>query len=201
MELKTGEIIYQSGSTGDNSLYKGVRPVVCLRNFGDGTILVVPLTSKNKKQLPTHLAIFKKDYQFLAKDSLIMTEQIDRIPLTQVNRKMGRLTQETFNAIIEKVKISIGLFGKGEGRLQQGCKVFLKDNSEAIVLTNNLGCRYSPIIITLKQDYSCFEDMDIQTVPKEDIKAILGRVNLFTYNKIVENIVNGLKIGGEEVVR
>ena len=57
----------------------GIRPVVILQNdwgnFYSPTVIIAPITSKQKAKLPTHI-LLKKSKDRLEKDSIILAEQI-----------------------------------------------------------------------------------------------------------------------------
>ena len=86
--FKRGEVYYADLRNTQGSEQGGVRPVLILQNdtgnFYSPTIVVVPLTSKIKKEdLLTHYTLLKEKNRFLIEDSIVCAEQIRAINKTR----------------------------------------------------------------------------------------------------------------------
>jgi mRNA interferase MazF len=89
------------------SIQGGLRPclVVC-NNIAckySPTVIVVPITTKTKKQLPTHMDINLKS------PSTALFEQLITVNKEQVGNKITELPEYLFGEAEEKMKISLGL--------------------------------------------------------------------------------------------
>lgn len=88
------------------SIQCGYRPVIIVQNdMGNATspnVIVVPLTTKAKHWLPTHVDI---DIDTgLSRKSIALCEQIQTISKESLIRKIGEITQLNY---IEKLKLAI----------------------------------------------------------------------------------------------
>jgi mRNA interferase MazF len=111
MEILRGDIFYADLSPSQGSEQGGLRPVIILQNnVGNKhapTTIVAPITSRlGKKQLPTHITF---NGCGLAKDSVILTEQIRTIDKSRLKQKIGYLTNEKWEVVNQAIKISLGL--------------------------------------------------------------------------------------------
>lgn len=111
--IKRGDIwLADFGSSTIGSEQSGVRPVVIVQNDKGNahapTTLVCPLTSRNKKDLPTHVRIGTENG--IAYPSVCICEQsrvIDKSRLLKYVRKIKN--PSTMSAINRKVAIAFGL--------------------------------------------------------------------------------------------
>ena len=106
-----GEIYYADLSPVRGSEQGGLRPVVIIQNdVGNKhspTTIVAPITSKmGKKPLPTHILFCGCG---LAKDSIILMEQIRVIDKSRLQQKMGSLPSEKIEAVDMAIKVSLGV--------------------------------------------------------------------------------------------
>lgn len=106
-----GDVWYADLSPVMGSEQGGVRPVVVIQNdIGNKhspTTIVAPITSRiGKKQLPTHITF---NGCGLAKDSVILMEQIRTIDKGRLKQKLGCLTNEKWEVVNKAIKISLGL--------------------------------------------------------------------------------------------
>ena len=106
-----GEIYYADLSPVVGSEQGGIRPVVIIQNnMGNKhspTTIVAPITSKmGKKPLPTHILFCGCG---LAKDSIILMEQIRVIDKSRLQQKMGCLPPEKIEAVDMAIKVSLGV--------------------------------------------------------------------------------------------
>ena len=106
-----GEIYYADLSPVVGSEQGGLRPVVIIQNnMGNKhspTTIVAPITSRmGKKPLPTHILFCGCG---LAKDSIILMEQIRVIDKSRLQQKMGCLPPEKIEAVDMAIKVSLGV--------------------------------------------------------------------------------------------
>ncbi|SET06223.1 mRNA interferase MazF [Natronincola peptidivorans] len=111
--VKRGDIYYADLSPVIGSEQGGVRPVLIVQNdIGNRyspTVIVTAITSQiNKAKLPTHVEIEASLYG-LAKDSVILLEQIRTIDKKRLEEKIGHLDEEMMVKVNEALLISFGL--------------------------------------------------------------------------------------------
>ncbi len=107
MEIYMAKLISQGGS-----VQCGERPVLIVQNnIGNAnspTVIVVPLTSKAKKDMPTHVEIPIKNG--LTVESVALCEQIITLPTNRLEKKMGMIRDKGLTKKInEALKVSLGL--------------------------------------------------------------------------------------------
>ena len=103
MEIKRGEVFYADLSPVVGSEQGGTRPVVIVQNdVGNRhspTVIAAAITSKqDKSPMPTHINI-RGDSCGLAKDSVVLLEQIRTIDKQRLNKHIGNLSEETMAEI------------------------------------------------------------------------------------------------------
>lgn len=113
MVVKRGDIFYADLSPVVGSEQGGIRPVLIVQNdIGNKyspTVIASAITSQiNKAKLPTHIEISAQDYG-LAKDSVILLEQIRTIDRKRLREKIGHLDDELMEKVNEALIISFGL--------------------------------------------------------------------------------------------
>lgn len=72
------------------------------------TVIGVPITSKDKPTLPTHIFI-KSDESGLSKDSVALVEQIRVLDKSRLIRRVGHLNNEKMGLIKEAIKKNLKL--------------------------------------------------------------------------------------------
>lgn len=113
MTVKRGDIYYADLSPVVGSEQGGVRPVLIVQNdVGNRyspTVIAAAITSKlGKNRLPTHIDVYA-DRVGLAKDSVILLEQIRTIDKTRLGEKMGHLDDAAMAAVDDAISVSFGL--------------------------------------------------------------------------------------------
>lgn len=113
MLIKRGDIFYADLSPVIGSEQGGVRPVLIVQNdLGNRyspTVIAAAITSQiNKAKLPTHIEISSKEYG-LAKDSVILLEQIRTIDKKRLKEMIGHLDEKRMEKVNEALNISFGL--------------------------------------------------------------------------------------------
>lgn len=111
--IKRGDMFYADLSPVVGSEQGGTRPVLVVQNdIGNRyspTVIVAAITSQiNKAKLPTHVEISAKEYG-LAKDSVILLEQIRTIDKKRLKERIGNLSEELMKKVDNSIGISFGL--------------------------------------------------------------------------------------------
>ncbi len=118
MNIKRGDIYYADLSPVIGSEQGGLRPVLIVQNdVGNKyspTVIAAAITSRmGKTKLPTHIDITGNEAG-LAKDSVILLEQIRTLDKKRLKEKMGHLDEVTMNCVNGAMRVSFGL-GEIEG--------------------------------------------------------------------------------------
>ena len=100
-DCETGDIYYADLSPVIGSEQGGLRPVLIIQNdVGNKyspTVIAAAITSRmGKTRLPTHIDIYA-DKVGLAKDSVVLLEQIRTIDKKRLKDKMGHLDDEVMS--------------------------------------------------------------------------------------------------------
>ena len=116
--IRRGDIYYADLSPVIGSEQGGVRPVLIVQNdVGNKyspTVIAAAITSRtDKSKLPTHIEVFADKYG-LARDSVILLEQIRTIDKKRLKEKMGHLDEDVMNRVNDAITVSFGL-GDGLG--------------------------------------------------------------------------------------
>ena len=111
--IKRGEIYYADLSPVVGSEQGGVRPVLIVQNdVGNRhspTVIAAAITSRqDKNRLPTHIEV-QADKCGLARDSIVLLEQIRTIDKKRLGDKMGELDLNSMNKVNTALSISFGL--------------------------------------------------------------------------------------------
>ena len=113
MEVHRGEVFYADLSPVVGSEQGGIRPVLIIQNeIGNRhspTVIAAAITSRqDKNRLPTHINV-RADRCGLAKDSIILTEQIRTLDKRRLREKMGSLDEKAMRHVDEALAVSFGL--------------------------------------------------------------------------------------------
>ena len=113
MEVLRGEVFYADLSPVVGSEQGGIRPVLIIQNeIGNRhspTVIAAAITSRqDKNRLPTHINV-RADRCGLAKDSIILTEQIRTLDKRRLRERMGRVDGELMERIDAAIAVSFGL--------------------------------------------------------------------------------------------
>ena len=113
MSIKRGEIYYADLSPVVGSEQGGVRPVLIVQNdVGNKyspTVIAAAITSqKDKAKLPTHIELNAESCG-LAKNSVVLLEQVRTIDKKRLKEKMGELPPEAMSNVNSASSISFGL--------------------------------------------------------------------------------------------
>ena len=113
--VKRGDVFYADLSPVVGSEQGGTRPVLIVQddtgNKHSPTVIAAAITSQTgKAKLPTHINIAGASAG-LAKDSVVLLEQIRTIDKRRLREHMGRLDQDSMNKIDTAIAVSFGLRG------------------------------------------------------------------------------------------
>lgn len=115
MEIKRGEIYFANITKYDSkgSEQRGRRPVLILQNdignkFSPTTIIAI-ITTKSKRNLPTHVEIHRDNINNLRRDSVVALEQITTIDKDRLEFKIGELSMEDNKKVMEAIKVSLAM--------------------------------------------------------------------------------------------
>lgn len=113
MSVKRGDIYYADLSPVVGSEQGGLRPVLIIQNdVGNRyspTVIAAAITSRmGKTRLPTHIDIYA-DKVGLAKDSVILLEQIRTLDKKRLKEKMGHLDDTVMSEVNAAIAVSFGL--------------------------------------------------------------------------------------------
>ena len=113
MNVKRGEIYYADLSPVVGSEQGGIRPVLIVQNdVGNKyspTVIAAAITSqKYKTGLPTHIRV-NADGCGLAKDSIVLLEQVRTIDKRRLKEKLGNLGESDMGRIDRALSVSCGL--------------------------------------------------------------------------------------------
>ena len=114
-QIRRGEIYYADLSPVVGSEQGGVRPVLIVQNdVGNKyspTVIAAAITSqRDKTNLPTHIEVDAGNCG-LAKDSIVLLEQIRTIDKKRLKERMGELDTPSMNKVDNALSISFGLGG------------------------------------------------------------------------------------------
>lgn len=113
MTVKRGDIYYADLSPVVGSEQGGLRPVLIIQNdVGNKyspTVIAAAITSKqDKAKMPTHIGVYADKFG-LAKDSVILLEQIRTIDKKRLKEKMGHLDTSVMRQVNDALSVSFGL--------------------------------------------------------------------------------------------
>ncbi len=113
MTVKRGDIYYADLSPVVGSEQGGIRPVLIIQNdVGNKyspTVIAAAITSqKDKTKLPTHIQVNASGCG-LAKDSIVLLEQVRTIDKQRLKEKMGTLDLISMDRVNKALTVSFGL--------------------------------------------------------------------------------------------
>lgn len=113
MSVKRGEIYYADLSPVVGSEQGGIRPVLIVQNdvgnkFSPTVIAAAITSQRDKNNLPTHIEVDAQNCG-LAKDSVVLLEQVRTIDKRRLKEKMGSLDTGDMGKVNQALSISFGL--------------------------------------------------------------------------------------------
>ena len=113
MTCKRGDVYWVDFGTNVGYEQNGNRPAIIVSNDicnkASGTVTVVPLTSKKKTALPTHVIITSKDCEALSSTSLALCEQVRTIDKTRIGNKMGKISKSKMGSVTMALYEQLGI--------------------------------------------------------------------------------------------
>jgi mRNA interferase MazF len=114
MTVKRGEIYFADlGGGYVGSEQNGLRPVIILQNNRgnqhSSTTIVITITTKAKKRLPTHVPLKSDINTGLKSESVALCEQIRTIDKKRLDNRIGTVDENTLNKITKAVQISLAM--------------------------------------------------------------------------------------------
>lgn len=113
VNVRRGDIFYADLSPVVGSEQGGIRPVLIVQNdvgnrFSPTVIAAAITSQKDKERLPTHIQLNSLG-SGLARDSIVLLEQIRTIDKRRLKEHMGRLDDTSMTRVDEALQISFGL--------------------------------------------------------------------------------------------
>jgi len=113
MNIRRGDIFYADLSPVVGSEQGGVRPVLIVQNdIGNRfspTVIAAAITSQREKsKIPTHIGLHAQNCG-LAKESIVLLEQIRTLDKKRLKEKMGKLDEISMERINQALSVSFGL--------------------------------------------------------------------------------------------
>ena len=111
--VRRGDIYFADLSPVVGSEQGGMRPVLIVQNDTGNrhspTVIAAAITSQTgKARLPTHISLSAQGCG-LSRDSVILLEQIRTIDKSRLRERMGRLDENTMQAVNNAISVSFGL--------------------------------------------------------------------------------------------
>lgn len=108
MQIKRGDIFYVGGGYATESEQRAGRPAIVVSNDKNNehspTVEMIYLTTKPKRDLPTHVLIHS-----LSRDSIAICEQIMTVAIERIGEHCGRVTPLEMAALEKAMLISLAL--------------------------------------------------------------------------------------------
>ncbi len=113
MQIRRGDIYYADLSPVVGSEQGGLRPVLIIQNdVGNRyspTVIAAAITSRmGKTRLPTHIDIYA-DRAGLARDSVVLLEQIRTLDKRRLRERMGHLDDAMMDKVNSAIAVSFGI--------------------------------------------------------------------------------------------
>ena len=113
LNVRRGDIYYADLSPVIGSEQGGIRPVLIVQNdIGNKyspTVIAAAITRRiSKSKLPTHIEVYADKYG-LARDSVILLEQIRTLDKKRLKEKMGHLDEDVMTQVNDAITVSFGL--------------------------------------------------------------------------------------------
>ncbi|MDR2753926.1 MAG: type II toxin-antitoxin system PemK/MazF family toxin [Oscillospiraceae bacterium] len=119
MTVKRGDIFYADLSPVVGSEQGGIRPVLIVQNdVGNKfspTVIAAAITSQRyKTDLPTHIKV-NADSSGLARDSIVLLEQVRTLDKRRLKERMGNLENRDMQRVDRALSVSLGILGSSMG--------------------------------------------------------------------------------------
>ena len=123
LQIRRGDIYYADLSPVVGSEQGGLRPVLIIQNdVGNKyspTVIAAAITSRmSKTRLPTHIDIYASRAG-LARDSVILLEQIRTLDKRRLRERMGHLDDEMMDRVNSAIAVSFGIIMPPAGAYEE----------------------------------------------------------------------------------
>ncbi len=117
MIIKRGDIYYADLSPVVGSEQGGIRPVLIVQNdvgnkFSPTVIAAAITSQKYKTDLPTHIKV-NADGSGLARDSIVLLEQVRTLDKRRLKERMGNLEARDMQRVDRALSVSLGITPAG----------------------------------------------------------------------------------------
>jgi mRNA interferase MazF len=117
--VKRGDIFYADLSPVVGSEQGGIRPVLIVQNdvgnkFSPTVIAAAITSQKYKTDLPTHIKV-DADGSGLARDSIVLLEQVRTLDKRRLKERMGNLEAWDMQRVDRALSVSLGIAAGGMG--------------------------------------------------------------------------------------
>ena len=117
--VKRGDIFYADLSPVVGSEQGGIRPVLIVQNdvgnkFSPTVIAAAITSQKYKTDLPTHIKV-DADGSGLARDSIVLLEQVRTLDKRRLKERMGNLEIKDMQRVDRALSVSLGIAGSSMG--------------------------------------------------------------------------------------
>ena len=113
-DIKRGQIVMLDLPTVSGSVQNGLRPCVIISNNKANkfspNVIAVPLTSRNKKDMPTHYLLEPSKRNGLRVASTVLAEQILTVSKNAIKKIIGIVDDQHIDNVNKIIKESISLF-------------------------------------------------------------------------------------------
>ena len=111
--IRRGALFYADLNPVVGSEQGGTRPILILQNdvgnYFSPTVVAAAITSRqDKNRLPTHIGV-RANRCGLAKDSIVLTEQIRTLDKRRLRERAGRIPEDDMRRVDEALGVSMGL--------------------------------------------------------------------------------------------
>ncbi len=146
--MKRGQVYYADLRPVIGSEQGGIRPCVIIQNdkgnANSPTVIVAPMTTQKKNNIPTHVEISKND-KGLKSGTNILLEQIRVIDKRRIKNFICELSKETMDKVDKALKISLAL-SKEERKEEQKLNKLIRIKNADIYVKEYKGQR----VVTFK---------------------------------------------------
>lgn len=115
--MKRGQVYYADLRPVMGSEQGGIRPCLIIQNDAGNlhspTVIIATMTTQNKANIPTHVAVSPEDY-CLDINTTILLEQLRTIDKSRLSSFVGRLSDITMQKVDEALHISLALNKEGK---------------------------------------------------------------------------------------
>lgn len=111
-KVKRGEIVLIDLSGAQYNEQCSSRPAIVIQNdvgnYYSPTTIVIPLTSKSKKKLPTHVEIKSGNETGLKEKSIALCEQVRSVDKRRIIKKLGKINNDVLSDVFRAYVANFG---------------------------------------------------------------------------------------------